>query len=495
MKKATGGLFEMTKKILVGLSMAAVMVVSAFSFAACGRLPGRDETVVEEADPSQAAEITMYVWDQADTYRELAAQFKVLYPNWEVTVQMATGDYFNNLKSYFGADMAPDIFYMESGQVAQFLRNEQLLNLSAYMDAYKDVEGSLKAADLWKANDAYKYDYATGKIGEGNYYAFAKDISADFVTVYNKAHIDEYDTDHPGQSLASLVGYPTEGSTGYPSETVPMTWDQSVRMSRALTKFDPQGNMVRYGSLHDHIPWRHVMEWVQMQGARLFSEDNKSFNASDSKVINAFSHLTDYIYGDNKSSSSISMNSVASGTGFKNGDVSVVWYGRWAFQAYDWFGASFDIGLAPAPVAKAGDPVYNGTFCNGLSVNKASKYPGVAYKFLDYILTSGSLQMVKSNQSYNVPGNKTIAGSDHYLVNCPAREVELNNYYYQKTLIADAVWFSPYIDTSTLESILGEEYGKTWDPTNPVTPAAALLACKTRIDDHIKNILKREGIE
>ena len=477
----------MKRKKIVSVVLAT-LAAFGFILSGCSNNAGGGNGGNEETDISESAQINFYVWDELEKFENLAESFGQVYPNWTVDVELIAGDYFNNLKSYFGAGNAPDLFYIEQGEIQQFLVDDLVLNLSPYLE-----ESELLAEeDLWAANDGYRYDAETGTLGEGDLYAFCKDITSDFVMVYNKSHIDEYDATH-STPLKDVVGYPVEEGTNYPSESEPMTWAQNELFCHELAQFDGSGNLVRYGTLFDYSPWVHVMEWVQQTGSSLFSEDGKTFNGEDPNVIAAFQHLTNYQFGEMKSAVPLDVNSISSGQGFKNGDVSVVWYGRWAWQAYGWYDATFDIGVAPPPMPQADMEPYSATSPVGIAIKSDTQYPYVAYKFLEFILTTGSMQTVRSGDTYNLPGNRTIASGDAFLQTDDEQQRELNNYFFNITSNAKTLRYSPYIDTSSMTRIFGLEYGKTWDSnaSSRLSASEALLRCKSSIDQQIKNFLER----
>lgn len=441
-----------------------------------------------EVDENKKCEIEFYVYDNASAYRNLAKQFNQIYPNWTINVREDKSNYFDHLKTYFGAGMAPDMFFMEPGEIASFLRDECLFNLQPLIEA----SDSLKEEDLWEANNGYRYNYENGILGDdnGDLYALAKDLSADFLMIYNKDHIDEYNETHE-KTLIEVVGYPSEDGV-YPSETVPMTWAQNEEFCYQLAKFDNNGNFERYGTVFDYIPWRHVMEWVQQQGSSLFSEDGKTFNATDEKVIAAFTHLTNYCYGEKVSSTPLDVKSVDTGIGFRSQSVSVVWGGRWSFKAYNWDTVGFEIGLAPGPVRNEGDEVFTTTSFVGIGISAYSENPGVAYKFLEYILTSGVQQEIRNNASFNVPANYKIASSDAYLKPEDALQKRLNNYFYNMTKIAEPLKFSQYVDTSTMGAKIALHYGHTWSNTSSyMTPEKALLEIKKDLEIEINKVIGR----
>lgn len=468
------------KKILIFLLLLAVTFVTGCS-------DGNDGEINLEADESKKCNIEFYVYDNKTAYEKLAAQFNKLYPNWTISIREDKAEYFDHLKTYFGAGMAPDMFFMESGEIGSFIREGDLLNLQPFIDNGTD----LKESDLWEANDGYRYNEDTGKLGakDGDLYALAKDLSADYIMVYNKSHIDEYNQTHD-VSLQELIGYPSDDGV-YPSETIPMTWAQNEEFCYRLAKFDSNGGFERYGTVFDYTPWRHVMEWVQQQGASLFSEDGKTFNATDERVIAAFQHLTNYCYGPKASSTPLDTHSVDTGIGFKSGSVSVVWAGRWSFRAYDWYDLPFEYGVAPGAVRYEGDNAYTTTCYVGISISSTCKNPAVAYKFLEYILTAGVRQEIRTGESFNVPSNYTIASSDAYLNSEDESQNVLNRYFYNMTKIAEPLKFSQYINTSTMESKLALNYGYTWNSANHLTPAEALLKCKKDIETEINKVVSR----
>lgn len=464
-----------------------VLLVIPFVLSACGGGGGDSKSQTSGTSEEKECTLEFYVYDNASQYKRLATQFNGLHPKWTINVREDKASYFDHLKTYFGADMAPDMFFMEPGEIAPFIRDDLLLDLEPYITSGTD----LKVTDLWEANDGYRYNPTTKEYGtkDGHLFALAKDLSADYAMVYNKSHIDEYNSTHT-TTLKDEIGYPSDDGI-YPSETTPMSWEQNELFCYKLTKMDKTG-FARYGTVFDYTPWRHTMEWIQQQGSFMFSSDGTKFNAEDPNVIAAFTHLTNYCYGDHISSTPLDTKSVDTGIGFKSGSVSVVWAGRWSFKAYNWDECDFEVGIAPGPVRKLGDPVYSSTNYVGLSIASTSKNPDVAYKFYEYLLTAGVRQEIRNGNSFNVPSNKTIASSDAYLDPEDPIEKKLNNYFYNLTLNAKPLKWSPYIDTTTLESCIALSYGATWDKTEShKTPAQALLNAKKDIENEIRKVIGR----
>ncbi len=456
-------------------------LISMVLLAGCGN----QNTINNSADENKECHLQFYVYDNGTQYKRMANQFNLLHPNWYIEVRESAVQYFENLQNYFSADMAPDIFYMEPGEIAPFVRDGLILNIQSFIENGED----LKEEDLWPANDGYRYNQETKTFGEGDLYALAKDLSADYVMVYNKDHIVEYNKNHP-VSLKDEINYPSDDGI-FPSETTPMTWEQNERFCEKLSIKDGD-SFKRYGTVFDYTPWRHTIEWVQQQGETIFSEDGTKFNAESQAVIDAFTHLTNYCYGDHVSSIPLDVASVGTKSGFKSQSISVVWAGRWSFNAYNWDECEFDIGLAPGPVKNAGDKIYATTNYVGLSISSTCKEPAVAYKFLEYLQTAGVRQEIRNGDSFNVPANKTIAMSETYTNVEDPFQKRLNNYFIKLTEIAEPLKWSPYINTTTFENDIAISYGHTWDNTSSyLTPAQALLQAKARIENDIRLVMDR----
>ncbi|MGN1062311.1 MAG: ABC transporter substrate-binding protein [Candidatus Scatosoma sp.] len=447
--------------ILLGVGIAA----ATFGSTACKK----------ESEKS----ITYYTWgsrQEIETARRLAEDFEVLHPEWKVEVQPSSGNYYDNLKTYFGGGNAPDLFYMEGGMIEGFIKDGLLLDL----DEYIEKSENLTVSDLWELNDTYRYNEETGRMGSGKLYAVIKDLTPDFMMIYNKKHIDKYNEEH-AVSLAQEVGYPTDESGVYPSADVPMSWAQCTKTCRLLTITNEKGNIERYGTSLDQVPWKHVMEWVQMGGDTLFTEDMRYLNVNAPAVKAAFEYFAAFQSGETQSAADVSV-SENGGENFKNGEVSVVWNGRWAFESYGWYDVNFDIGIAPPPTPNGGDEVYCATTMISHAISAQSENPDIAYAFLEYYMTAGMKEYVKTG--YNIPGNKTIAYGDFLNVD-DAYQKQLNNYFIKYVEKASPLAYNLYIDQSRVESILGDLIPRAWAKEDKMTLNQALNAAASEINDVI----------
>ena len=399
--------------------------------------------------------LVFYVWgDNAElaAYEKIAADFEK-ETGITVRVQPATGDYYDNLNiSFSSKDNAPDIFFTESGEFLAHMASGKMLDLTPYIENGKlDVKTQANAdgtIELWDVNNAYRYDGQT--VGQGSYYALIKDWSPDFVMWYNKSHIDEYNEEN-GFSEGD------EGFMAYPSEDVPMTWDAFLDMACKLRKAN------RYGTMLDRVPYKHLMEWIQMTGASTWTGDNQFFNSGDPNVRKAFQFFVDLQIGDKASAPVIGPSGVGSGEAFANGNVSFVFYGSWAYSTYAWDSVGFEIGYCPSPVPAKEDgsaltaaDAYAGS-CGmiALAVNNESGMKEEAVQFLNYYMTKGNEYL--AGKGFNIPGNKAVANSDAYRNPEDSLLAQINQYFLNvANNHTHAIVYNKYIGQETIEDIVGK---------------------------------------
>lgn len=465
------------------------------------------------------SKLTYYVWGNDSDLaiiEEIVDGFEAAYPGTEIDLQPNAGEYYNNLKTYFAGD-APDIFFMEGGILESFIREGLLLNLQPYIEkAAEPNEPSLTEADLWEANNGYRYDRDTNRMGSGDLYAIIKDWSPDFTMIYNKDLIDMFDaerghyttekkrekqaalrasTDYAGRgydtivvegkTLAEIVGYPTDASGKYPSDTVPMSWAQSELMCYLLSVKNANGQFSIYGVAMDQ-PLKYAMQAVEMQGTSLFVNDGMRFNAQDSRVIDAYQHFVNYQYGTLESMAKFNSTTVGGGPGFKTEQVAVTFNGRWAHTSYDWY--TLHYGVAPAPTKTMGGDVYLSSVAIAHAVSSTCANPDLAWKFIKYYMTVG--QRLTLDKGFNIPGNKTIANAEYLEVEDPQQQ-SLNRWYVDMAAHTHMLSFNPFLDNSRIDTQLQDWLPRTFGKDNPISVTNALQSVANTVDPLIKDAVNR----
>lgn len=432
------------------------LLISVFLLSAVGCRDGQRDYLV------------FYVWgDNRDMswYEQVAADYKAEY-GFEVRVERSMGTYYDNLNVALNSkSKAPDIFFTQEGEIMTQLRADRVLNLSDYIESGAiDVKSDINPdgeIELWDINNCYRYDGES--MGQGDYYAFIKDWSPDFMMWYNKDHIDEYNEDN---------GF-AEGDDGYmeyPSETVPMNWSAFLDMSYKLTQ--KEDNLTtRYGTMLDRVPYSHLMEFIQMTGENVFDGECKYLNTSDN-VVKAYEFMCDLQLGEKASAPVIGPSGITSGEAFYNETVSIVWFGSWAYSSYDWNSAPFEIGIAPPPMPDRDEP-YTEDDCYGVSsgmvslaINKNSQNLDRAVEFLNYYMTEG--QKFFATKGFNIPGNQAVASSDLYLYPEDSMLSHINQTFYNFALnYTHPIVYNKFVPQSTVENIISKHlssYYTNYDP-------------------------------
>ena len=326
------------------------------------------------------------------------------------------------------------------------------MNLQPYIDSGAlDVVTTTNtdgAIELWDVNDAYRYDGEN--IGKGDYYALIKDWSPDFVLWYNKSHIDEYNAENNLE--------PTDaGYMKYPDKNIPMTWDEFLDMSYKLRKQN------RYGTMLDRVPYKHLMEWIQMTGSSTWDAENKHCNYQDPNVLKAFQFFVDLQVGDKASSPVVGPTGVGSGEAFANGNLSFAFFGNWAYSEFSWDSVGFEIGYCPSPVpAKAdgseltAEDAYAGS-CGmvSLGIYKNTSNPDDAVDFLNFYMTYGNEYM--AGKGFNIPGNKKVANSEAFMFPENSEVGAINRYFLNiANSYTHPIIYNNYINQLTFENIVGK---------------------------------------
>jgi len=395
-----------TKKI-IALALTALLMLTC--------LLGCDKTATQTSTRKKTIEFFMFGNDRdIELVNQIARNFESINPNIKVNVTSSTGDYYDNVLQRLGTN-APDIFFVEPGDFGYLLKDDEILNLQPYLDKSQ----ILKATDLWDINDTFKYDGTN--VGQGNIYALIKDWSSTFTVVVNRKNVDDYNASLSGGTSNALaidlskweIKFDENTGTVTMPKSAP-TWDEYYDMAVKLTRDGKKGSTM------DYVPILHLLEWVQMNGGKLFNDDGTKLNVDDAKVKEAFTYFYELQKGKNGGVAPAAYATGGSteslgGEQFANGLISTAFYGRWAFTSYDWLSSSknLDVAVLPNPIpasVKDTTPFMATTSPVAISIYSNSKNKDEAYSFVEYYMTEGMKELCK--KGFNIPGNKTIAENE-----------------------------------------------------------------------------------
>lgn len=357
---------------------------------------------------------------------EIISDFNALHEEdgYYIETEVPGGDYYTSLGSKFAARIAPDIFMMEYGH---FLPYSSYL---APLDTYLANSDKLSSSDLWELNDYYK--------DNGELKAIIKDFSPDFMLIYNKTMLDNYNSIHPDKQY-------------HLSEDEPVTWEYFYEMTSAIQ----HSSLAELGTSLGFEGVKHLHEIVQSTGKNVYTNEDKNLNKDDEDVRSAIAFFTalqktnvslngqekanelspfisiQETYSDKKAPAAYTSGSTTSEQEmFKQGRCFSIFNGLYSFPSYDFYNINnFEIGIAPHPVQNEGDSMYGTTSAMvSHAIYSKSKYKDYAWEFIEYYQTVGLEKISKI--AFNIPGNKTIAGSDNFLNNENEKVKKTANYFY-----------------------------------------------------------------
>ena len=396
------------KKIVVLLTVVAVLMGTLVS---CGD--------TQRGTSGKEKVLTYLVSAESSTYNEILYQLidefnaQIKDEGYRIQIEVPGGEYYQSLGNKFAAGRAPDIFMMESGYFNAYA--DHLLSLDSYLES-SDV---LSKDDLWDLNDTFSKN--------GEIKALIKDFSPDFMLIYNKTMLDNYNKANPDKVIEI-------------SETEPLTWEEFYEITSRISTWAG----VEYGTSLGFEGIKHLHEFVQMTGSDMYTSDYKGININDPNVREAFAfycalqkdNATEFAnYYALNSNSGKAPGSYTSGSNtseqelFKHQRTFSIFNGLYSFAAYDFYNTSFEVGIAPSPVMNEGDECYStASAMVSHAISAKSKYKDIAWRWLEFYQTEGLKRFAKIG--FNIPGNKTIAGSDDFLKNDNAKISSVTNYFY-----------------------------------------------------------------
>jgi maltose-binding protein MalE len=459
------------KKIIIAILALVICIVET----GCGNdgkkaLPGYEEGKIN---------LVFFVYDQVEEYQQLAADFSEVEGNEgiNIIISQATDSYYSELQNSYIGSQTPDIVFMKTSEVMPFLNQDLLISLDKYIDD-SDI---ISQNDLWAINNCYRYEKSTGTLGgnSGKLYGLIKDFSPDWPLVYNKAYVSAACATL-GTEGANILNKLNKGSS-YPahlgSESAAdyaLNWTEFYNLALAIKKTSGVN-----GTILDASPEMQILQWIQMNGDYLFTEDDKQCKdiVNTPAIKSAFEMFRKL--QDGASSPAQWSNTTSGGTSqIISGKVGSTFYGRWAYAQYRWDEKLNELGYAPAPLpdnyssTAATDYTLSSAIggAMALSITAKCEYLEEAWKFIEYFFTEYQKEQV--GKGYNISGNKTLAEKAFLNSNQDADKLALNTFFYNLSINSQTLRYNRYIGTDTIYNIMwlyfsDYFYSSKHDATNP----------------------------
>lgn len=340
-------ILAMTTSLLVGCGKSAADTsgeepTATTTDAAATAAPTESAT----AAPSEKVTISYAVWDtnQAALIQQLADSFEA-ETGIHVDIQVnGWSDYWTALEAAATGGSLPDTFWMHSNNIYYYASNNQLLDLTSYIDSSESI-------------DLANYPEGLDKIYnlDGKQYAIPKDYDT-IGLWYNKTMFDA-------------------AGVAYPNDT--WTWDDMKAAAKKLTKADGS----QYGVLAPLHNQEGFYNFVYQNDGTIVTADKKS-GYDDPKTIEAMEYyfnlvregLSPAITGDSERAEA-----------FQNGLVAMAFFGSWnlsGFAANDFMVKNCDVAVLPKSNNGGQASIFNG-LGNAIAAN--TTHPDESWKWIEYL--------------------------------------------------------------------------------------------------------------
>lgn len=352
------------KKKIIGTLLSIAMVVTMLSGCSSNtsddttastnetdtESPQETEAPAETADDAAAGDIVTIsyaCWDdnQAALIQTMADEFEADNPGIKIDIQVnGWTDYWTALEAAGTGGSLPDTFWMHSNNIYYYGANDQLLDLTSYIEASSDVDLANYPEGL---NEIYNIN--------GAQYAIPKDYDT-IALWYNKTLFDEAGIDYPDATW---------------------TWDDLKAAAVALTKDDGS----QYGMCAGLHNQEGYYNFVYQAGGTIINADGTS-GYDDSLTIQGiaeyFSYVTEglspAIYDDDARAEAI-----------ENGLCAMGLFGSWnlsGFAASELMTDNFDCAVLPVSNDGGQSSIFNGL---GNAIAATTQHPDEAWAWVEYL--------------------------------------------------------------------------------------------------------------
>lgn len=356
------------------------------------------------------------------------------------------------LLTQLAGDVPPDIMALYDPQTIRlFARKGALLDLRPYIKKYH-----VDMSRFWPQLRPYIY-YQNKVVG-------FPDNCGPYVMFYNKRLVRE-----------AGLPYPKPG----------WTWDDCLKMSQKLTRFDKdRGKPVQFGLYVGTWDWWF---FIWKEGGHLFSPDGKRcvIDSEEAKKGIRFWYDLRHKYHVIPTSSEAQSMAPTGGWGndallFRAQKIAMTVCGRWiAIQYREQKDLDWDV--APLPVGK--QPITL-LASKTYAIPASCRHKEEAFKYLLHLISKDD-ELLVGNYGDGIPSIQDIGRSPQFLFNPEYPNERNNKVHLDQMQHARVQEWSPYISLLDTNAIMSEEFDMMWQKQE-----TADQACD-RIARRINMIIKR----
>jgi multiple sugar transport system substrate-binding protein len=353
-----------------------VLLIAGFLFLGCSKPP---------LDPTKTY-LKLSSWGDVKENQiltNLINEFQRTHPNIVVELERVPfQEYMTKFLTQSAGNMAPDVVFISTDNVAELYPRGVLENLDDYV----------KTSKLFQPKDFYPCLIKRFTM-DGHLVAIPRDLAPVCVIYYNQKAFDE-----------AKVAYPKDS----------WDWSKFLATARAVTKRDAKGNTQRWGFVDD---WTIIEPWVYSAGGRWVDDElfPSKYLFNSPGFIKGLQFRMDMVLKDKVApgpENLAAMGGLGGSDLFQNGQVAMFLSGIWKTPQFrDIKNFKWDVVMVPK--GPKGVRQYQ-TGGSGYGILKSSTHKKEAWELLEYIAgPEGAKQFAQLGLSQ--PALKAIAESPAFL--------------------------------------------------------------------------------
>ncbi len=357
----------------------------AILFSSCGKGPGQSGVAEVKVTFWGSPEEVDIITHSLEAWQSAHPQIKVIFEHTPYT------GYDSKILTRIAGGAAPDIIATEVNYFVTFASKGVLENLSAY--AEKDTD--FQVGDFFpQIIDRFTVD--------GKLYAIPRDVAPFACVFYNKELFDQ-----------AGIPYPTDD----------WTWDDLLRIARALTKKDASGRTIQYGFYG--WAWQN---FAYGNGGALVDDVKhpKETRIADPKTVAGLQFFSDLanLYGVMPTPTALANLGMGVDVMFASGRLAMFLSGIWETPLLRNYKFKWDVAMFPKN--KEGIRAF-GTGGSGYAILRTSKHKKEAWEVIK-ALTGEEGQVRLAERGLAQPARIKVAESEHWATHPapPANKAMLN---------------------------------------------------------------------
>lgn len=312
--------------------------------------------------------------DEKTAYTEAIKKFEESHEGVSVKIINTDADqYATKLSAAVSGGNVPDVFYLDSGSIANYVDNGIIADITDEVEA-----ANFDLDSIWKFGvDIYRYDGETP--GKGALYGLPKDVGP-FALGYNKNIFEE-------------AGIPL------PDKDKAYTWEEFLEISQQLTKDTNGDGEVDQWASGFNATWT-LQSFAYSNGASFLDETGDKITVDTSEFADSLQFLADLTNKYHTTPSSSQAETLDTYQRWMNGELAFFPVGPWDMSTYAKLDFEYD--LMPWPSGSTGKSVaYTGSL--GLVVSASTKNPDLATELAIYLCADEEAQQTLLDAQVQIP--------------------------------------------------------------------------------------------